>query len=422
MALVFVNRYFHPDHSATAQMLADLAFHAARSGREVTVITGRQRLEHPRARLPAFERLHGLEVRRVWSTRFGRGAFAGRASDYLSFHASAFLALLAALRPGDTVVAATDPPLLGVTAGWAARLRGAGLVNWLHDVFPEVAQALGVRPVGGCIARVLQWLRDASVRDARANVTLGRLMARRILARGVPRSRIEIIHNWSDGSAITPLAHADNPLRRSWDLEDRTVVAYSGNLGRAHDLGALPEVAERVRDLDDLLFLVIGGGAGSAALRAQVSRRFLRNVRFLGYQPRALLPFSLAAADVHLTSLRPALEGLVVPSKLYGAMAAGRPCIHLGDAAGEVGQILVASGAGVAVPAHDAAGLEAAVRALHADPAQRARMGRRARAAFEERFDRPLALARWMALLGPPPPCPRSQVGSTLLHRGPPRV
>ena len=139
MALVFVNRYFHPDHAATGQLLADLAFHAARRGHAVTVVTGRQRLERPAAALPARERLHGVEVRRVWSTRFGRAGLAGRALDYLSFHLAAALHLLGALRRGDVLVAATDPPLLCVSAGFAARLRGARLVNWCHDLFPEVA-------------------------------------------------------------------------------------------------------------------------------------------------------------------------------------------------------------------------------------------------------------------------------------------
>ncbi len=399
MGLVLVNRYFHPDHAATGQLLSDLAFHAAAAGRRVTVITGRQRLDDPRARLPARERLHGVDVRRVWSTRFGRGSLPGRAVDYLSFHAATLLTLLRLLRAGDTVVAATDPPLLGVTAGWAARARGADLVNWLHDVFPEVAEALGLRFARGAFAAGLRWLRDRSLRAARANVALGRLMAERVAARGVPRERIQVIHNWSDGETVAPLDHADNPLRRAWDLGERVVIGYSGNLGRAHDLRALPEAAARLADLEDLLFLGVGGGAGSAALRRAVAARGLGNVRFAGYQPRARLGASLAAADVHLIALRPELEGLVVPSKLYGVLAAGRPCIHLGDPAGEVGQILTASGAGLVVGPGDAAALEAAVRRLHGDPGLRAAMGRRGRALFLERFDRRLALARWLEVL-----------------------
>jgi len=404
VATVLVNRYFNPDHAATGQLLADLAFHLARrraaAGSPVLVVTSRQRLEHPRARLPARERLHGVEVRRIWSTRFGRGALAGRALDYLSFHVAALLFLLRELRAGDLLVASTDPPLLGSTAALAARLRGARLVLWWHDVFPEAAQALAVPATGGAVGRVLEWLRDASARAARANVALCDLMAQRLAARGVAADRVHVIHNWSDGAEVRPVAPRRNPLRRALGLDGCFVVGYSGNLGRAHDLTALPDAAARLADVRDLVFLVSGGGAGTRELRDAVARRGLRNVRFAPYQPRRRLAWSLSVPDVHLLSLRPELEGLVVPSKLYGILAAGRPAVHLGSPDGEVGRVLLANGAGRVVAARDAAGLAAVLRAMHGDRAQAAAMGRRGRRLFEQRFERAHAMARWDAVLG----------------------
>ncbi len=399
MAIVLVNRYFHPDHAATGQLLADLAFHLARrdgcAAAPVLVVTSRQRLEHPGARLPSRERLHGVEVRRVWSTRFGRASLPGRALDYLSFHVAALVFLLARLRAGDVLVAATDPPLLGSTAALAARIAGARLVLWWHDVFPEVAEALGVPGAGGLTGRVLRRMRDASARAARANVALGDDMARRLAARGVAPQRLHVIHNWSDGAEVRPLAPARNPLRRAWGLDGRFVVGYSGNLGRVHDLGAVPEAAARLADLDDLVFLVVGGGAGLPALREAVARRGLGNVRFAPYQPRRALAASLSLPDVHLLSLRPALEGLVVPSKLYGILAAGRPAVHLGAADGEVARILRDAGAGCVVAPSDAARLAGVLRELHDDRARAAAMGRRGRRLFERRFERAHAMARW---------------------------
>jgi glycosyltransferase involved in cell wall biosynthesis len=406
VALVFVNRYFYPDHAATGQLLADLAFHAAREGHAVSVITARQRLDHPAARLPGLERIRGVQVHRVWTTCFGRQRLAGRALDYLSFHVSATLALVRRLRAGDTLVAATDPPLLGVSAAFAARFRRARLVQWLHDLFPETAQALGMRVAGGWVGGWLARSRDRSLADAAANVALGRAMRDYLVGRGVAPQRIRVIHNWSDGEAVRPLAHRDNPLRAQWGLDRRFVVAYSGNLGRAHDLGALPRAAARLCDLDDLVFLFLGAGAGVASLREELARCGVDGTRlvFMGYQPRGRLRFSLGAADVHLTSLRPELEGFIVPSKLYGVMAAGRPCVHLGAATGEAGQILAANGCGLVVEPGDVPALERAIRRLHADAALRRRMGDRARRAFEERFERRQALAQWMDVLAPGAP------------------
>src|SRR5712691_6432068 len=141
--VLFVNRYFHPDHSATSQMLSDLSFHLAERGWRVEVVTSRQRYDDSSAKLPPRETVHGVEVRRVWSARFGRGFLPGRALDYATFYASAFLMLLRRAHPGPTILALTDARLLADIAAFAAMLRRATLINWTQDVFPEVAEALG---------------------------------------------------------------------------------------------------------------------------------------------------------------------------------------------------------------------------------------------------------------------------------------
>src|SRR3954451_23255251 len=186
--VLFVNRFFHPDHSATSQMLSDLSFHLAEHGWAVEVVTSRQRYDDARATLPARETVCGVSVRRVWSTRFGRGFLPGRAIDYATFYVSAFFALLRRARSGSTIVALTDPPLISVVAALAAMLRGAKLVNWTQDLFPEVAEALGMRAL-----RILRRVRYWSLRRARDNVALCDSIAAR-LPHGI------VIHNWADAS------------------------------------------------------------------------------------------------------------------------------------------------------------------------------------------------------------------------------
>src|SRR5437762_3787700 len=142
--VVFVNRYFHPDHSATSQMASDLAFHLASRGWSTGAITSRQRYDDASAKLAPRESVNGVDVRRVWSTRFGRAFLPGRAIDYATFYCSAFFALLRRAGRGSTIVALTDPPLISVIAALAAMLRGARPVNGTQDLFPEVAEALGM--------------------------------------------------------------------------------------------------------------------------------------------------------------------------------------------------------------------------------------------------------------------------------------
>lgn len=398
--LIFLNRYFHPDISATSQMLSDLAFALAADGTEVHVITSRQRYDDPAANLPAKELLRGVAVHRVRTTRFGRAQLAGRALDYVSFYLSASSMLAGLARARDVVVAKTDPPLISVPAALVAQARGALLVNWLQDVFPEVAARMGMRLARGVPGAVLRRLRAYSLSRAVANVVLGDTMARTVRALpGLRDDGVTVVHNWADGDAITPIAPAANPLRRAWGLEEKFVLAYSGNMGRAHEFATLLDAADALKDRGEIVFLFIGSGHFRDWIGSEAQKRRLSNIRFQPYQPRDQLALSLGAADVHLTSLLPAMEGLIVPSKLYAILAAGRPTLHVGDPGGEVAGILAAARAGFAFRAGDPAALAAKIAELAAAPGQCAELGRNARAAFEAQYSRHLAIGHWKALL-----------------------
>jgi len=396
MRVVFVNRYYHPDISATSQILTDLAVHLAPRC-DVQVVTSRQRIDDPAAALPAEERVQGVTIHRVWTSRFGRERLAGRAFDYATFQALAAWRILRLARRGDLVVAMTDPPLMSVPARWAAHAKGARLVNWVQDLFPEIAEALGVRLASGMPGRILAGLRNASLRHAEANVALCDLMAGRLAALGVAPAKLRAIHNWSDGTAIRPLAPEANPLRAEWGLQGRYVVGYSGNMGRAHDLAPLLEAARRLTGRDDIAFLFIGTGPQRAALEA--AARGLPNVAFRPYQPRERLGESLAVPDCHVVSLKPALEGLVMPSKLYGSLAAGRPVLFIGARDGEIGTLMARHDIGRRVAPDDTEALVQAIRGLADHPAESRRMGANGRALFEGRYERAMAFAAWDALI-----------------------
>jgi glycosyltransferase involved in cell wall biosynthesis len=340
-----------------------------------------------------------VEIFRVRTSSFGRFSLPGRAIDYLTFYIAAARCLRRLVREGDVVVAKTDPPLISVFAEYIARRRGARLVNWVQDLFPEIAVALGVKQLDGRVGRWLQALRNGSFAKAEPSVVIGDRMADRLYAEGVPRSRVRVIHNWVDGDAIRPLGHDVNPLRKEWDLDGRFVVGYSGNLGRVHEYATILGAAERLRERMDIVFLFIGGGVLSRELQRECTERGLENVRFLPYQPRARLRESLGVCDAHLIVLRPEMEGLVVPSKFYGVMAAGRPVLFVGDTEGEIARMIDEAGAGIAVTTGDADALVKAVFTLEASPEERGLLGRNARTAFESLYARPKAFKRWESVL-----------------------
>jgi glycosyltransferase involved in cell wall biosynthesis len=262
---------------------------------------------------------------------------------------------------------------------------------------------------------VLRWFRDRSLKAAHANVVLGERIADRVCGLGISPERVRVIANWADGKAIEPIEREANALRAAWGLADAFVVGYSGNLGRAHEIETLLEAMRVVEDAVGrggvtpsaapaptswaVRWLFIGSGALFEPLKAEVARRGLISVDFKPYQPRALLAQSLSAADVHLVSLRPELEGLIVPSKFYGICAAGRPTVFIGDGDGEIARLIRRHQCGRSIAAGDGAGLAQAIVELAEDPAAWQSLGQRARQALEAEFDKSIATARWDDLL-----------------------
>ena len=340
--IIFINRYFYPDHSATSQMLSDLAFGIVDKidNKEIHIVTSRQQYDDASADLPDEEMINNIHIHRVWTSCFGRQNLVGRMIDYLSFYVSSAFRLMLLTQKGDMLVAKTDPPLISVIAAIVAKLKKAELVNWLQDLFPEVAAELGVKLVQGLPFIVLRDIRNKTLKYAKMNVAIGDLMAEKLLKEGIKKDKIMVIHNWADGEQIKPVQHEHNPLRKQWGLEGKFVIGYSGNVGRSHNFSTILEAAEKLKNNPKIIFLFIGAGAQLAEIKETCRANGLENVFFKPYQPREKLDESLSASDVHLVSLKPELEGLIVPSKFYGILAAGRPVIFIGDKEGELSSII----------------------------------------------------------------------------------
>lgn len=385
--VIFVNRFYWPDHAATGQLLTDLAEGMAAAGRAVTVITSRSV-----AASPPRERRAGVEVIRT-SRRPCETGLAGKATAFARFAAGACWAFWRSARRGDVLVVLTDPPLLAVPLTWLARIKGARVVHWIHDIYPEIAVAV----TGHAWLGALRPLRNAAWRDADACVTLGPAMAGVVQAAGVADARIAVIPNWAPEEAATPPADAA-ALRAVWGLNGEFVVAYAGNLGRVHDVDSILATAELLRDQRRIAFAFVGGGAQRDHVAASIARLKLDNVRLLPPQPRATLGAALAVGDLHLVTLRPGCERFVFPSKVYGICAARRPVLFIGPPESDVARLVVATGIGRAVPAGNPVAVASAVVQFAADAALR---GRAAEAAgqFAATSSASLAIGRWRSLL-----------------------
>ncbi|MBI3615716.1 MAG: glycosyltransferase family 4 protein [Candidatus Omnitrophica bacterium] len=341
------------------------------------------------------ESIRGVQVFRTSGTVFKPHRFAGRAINYMSYFVSACLTALR-IPQADVVFFQTDPPIIGLAALLASRRGGARFVFVCQDVFPEVARLLdGFR--NEWIYRALDRISRYLIRKADRVVALGEKMRERLIVeKGADPKKVVVIHNWVDCSAILSFSKK-NPFSLTHGLANSFVVMHSGNMGICHSLETLVRSITLLKDIPDLILVFIGEGVKKSRLQALVHDLGLTNVRFLPYEPKENLSHSFSAADCFVISLEPGLSGYIMPSKLYGILAAGRPYIASVDEECDVARITRQNQCGLLAKPGNAQDLADKIRILYKNRSLAQEMGARAReAAF--RFDRAVAVKLYFRL------------------------
>jgi colanic acid biosynthesis glycosyl transferase WcaI len=404
MHIVLLNQAFHPDVVATAQMAKDLADHLARKGHRVSAVASRSIYGKSGAVLPKFERIavsgaeHPITAYRVGFSLFGKKGTLARLFDFAFFYVLAAVRVLTMPR-ADVIIAFSTPPYIALVAMLARFLRGNKAVYWAMDLYPDVPVASGMLQERSLLTRILERIHRRIVRRCDATVVLGRCMQGRLLAKGLPADRLHFIPVWSDETGVKPVERAANPVRASWNLGDAFTVMYSGNFGLGHDAETIKAAMLALKDRADLRFVFVGGGKRRAEIEAFVREHAIANASYRDYVPREQLGQSLCAGDAHLISLKEGMEGLIVPSKLFGIMAAARPAIFIGHPDSEIARVVAENDAGFVIREGDSKGLIAAIERLAADRAAAASMGERGRAALIGRYDATSACDAWASLL-----------------------
>lgn len=403
MHVVALNQFYAPHTSATAQLLRELAEGLVGRGHRVTVVTSGPRFAST-FRKPGRSQndrvVNGVRLIRIPSTHLGKANLVRRVADYATFYAEVLRTLVTMSETPDVFLPLTTPPFIAVAAQLAALPSRTPVVALVQDLYPDIAVRLGVLKHRGIAHRALGALSGASLRRATHLIALSEPMAAHLRRYGVRPGLIDVIPNWALAEVESQAAMADGAQARlEYGLGERFVVMYSGNLGAAHQFETLLAAARRLRDRPEIVFAFVGDGVRKPEVERYVAKERLENVRVLPLAPREQLAQSLAAGDVHVITLRDGLEGLLVPSKLYGALAAERPALFIGPRHDIVAETLEEADAGTAFDTGDVSGVADAIVRLADDRELGKTMGVNGRRYLERHLSRSQALDAYERVL-----------------------
>ncbi len=391
--LLVLNQYYAPGLEATAQLLTQLCESLADEW-DVQVITGRVRFHEDE---PDYDLRNGVEVIRVHSTAYDRAPLRRRAINYFTYLARALRRALSAPAP-DVVLCMTDPPLVGNVAYLVARRFRRPFVIVSQDVFPEIAVQLR-RLENPVLVAALRHLITFALRRADRVIAIGPVMRQRLIARGARAAKTIVIPNWVDVREITPKAH-ENEWSRGHDLADRFVVMHAGNVGHAQNLGILLRATALLDDVEELMVVIVGAGARHAYTVELAERTVMPDrVRFFQYQDRARLAEVLSTANVHFVGLPRGLAGYIVPSRVNGILAAGRPILAAVDEHSETAELVQRAECGFVVPPDDPNMVAEMLRDMAKGRVDLGTLGKNARRFAEREASRDAAVSRYRDVL-----------------------
>ena len=395
MRILLLNLYYPPDTSATAKM-AHSVVEALSISHDVTVLCGRPSYdptERRSWRLFQVEQAGRARIVRVGSTDFPRQDMKERVAYALG---SGGVAIAGALRVrGDVVVEMSDPPFQGIIGAIVAMLKRKPYVYNIRDLYPDMAVG-GSIVEPGMLARIWEKLHRWALRRATRVIVLGEDMRARIIAKGVDLARVLIVR---DGTAIpppnTPLAAPDPEVVRAIRGNFSFVLVHAGNLGFYGAWNTLVSAARSLAN-EGVGLVFVGNGAQRSQIEATAAGS--GNIRFLEFFPASKIPSVLAAADAHVITVKRGLEGVVVPSKMYGILAAGKPIVAVAPKETDAVSLGVSGGFAVAADPDRPAEVVNAVRALASDRTKLKAMGEAAWVAAPD-YDRVKELQKFVEII-----------------------
>lgn len=384
--LSLITQFFPPDYAATGQLLEELVRHLGHLEVEIEVFTGQPGYAFGTKNAPAREQSEQVRIQRTRATQVWHQRIRGKALSGVLFTLRAALHIFRHARRHNILLVTTAPPFLPVLGYLTHKLFKLPYVCILYDLYPDIAIALGVIPKHHWLARFWQMINRRVWREASQIIVLSPAMKQNVaLICPQAADKISVIHSWGDAKKIVPILKQDNWFAREYNTVDKFTVLYSGNMGRCHDIDTILEAAKLLKD-EPIQFLCIGGGAKRKGLVEDIKKLGLNNFQFLPYQEKSNLPYSLTACDLSLVSMDRGFESLVAPSKLYPALAAGRPVAVICPQHSYLKQLIAEGNCGQTFDNGDSQALAHFIRLLSQNRQLAENMGKAARKYMELHF------------------------------------
>jgi glycosyltransferase involved in cell wall biosynthesis len=402
MHILFLCHYFPPEVNAPASRTYENAKRWVRAGHEVTVLTCHP--SHPggvvypgyKNSVHAWEEIDGIRVLRVGTYLSANKGFVRRTANYVSFMVSAVLQCWR-VKNVDLVVSTSPQFFCGMGGYFVSRLKRRPWVLEIRDLWPESIIAVGAI-TNRRVIRMLEGIESFLYRKADRIVSLTNAFKRHIMARGIPAEKIAIVTNGADLERYVQ-GERMNDLRKELELDEGVFLAsYIGTHGMAHGLGTVLRAAKRLEGEPGIRFLLVGDGAERERLLKEKEEMGLTDVIMLGQQPKERMPLFLSATDACLVLLiKSELFKTVLPSKIFEAMAMGRPIV-LG-VEGESRELIEEGGCGMCIEPENDEELAEAILNLAKNPDMAKKLGEQGKRYVASRFDREALAMEYLDLL-----------------------
>ncbi len=394
--ILILYQYFHPDDVVSAVHMSDLSEGLAARGWEVEAAPCNRSCRGPGQKFSGHELWRKVRIERVWRPAFRQSSGMGRVLNAAWMIGAWGMRSLKGSGVPDVVVIGTDPVLsvLAVPC-WKFFHPRVAVAHWVHDLYPEAAIVDGLLREESWFVRFSRRLLRAAYRRCDAIVDIGPCM-RRLLERYGPSGRLETLTPWALEEPPGPLP-ADAAERAALFGEARLGLLYSGNFGRAHSYEEILALARRLRGKGVSVAFSVRGNREDELRQAVLSSDV--NVRFVPFAGRDQLALRLGAADVHVVTLRSEWTGAVVPSKFFGALAAGRPVLFAGSPDSSVARWIEEHRVGWVLTPDSAGIVEESLLRFADSPAVREQMFVRCHRVYQERFSKNAMVESWDPLL-----------------------